>query len=107
MTARIYSDYIQDILDSINEVEEFVGGMSFEEFINDRKTVNAVIRSLEVLGEAAKNSPDSLRRRSPDVAWTKMARMRDKLIHGYFGGVSFRKEPDLLARLVVENRLRE
>lgn len=82
---RIYSDYIKDILNSINETEEFVEGMGFKEFVADQKTVNAVIRSLEVLGEAAKNIPDSLRKEYPEIPWAKMAGMRDKLIHEYFG----------------------
>lgn len=82
---RIYPDYIKDILNSINETEEFVEGMGFKEFVADQKTVNAVIRSLEVLGEAAKNIPDSLWKEYPEIPWAKMAGMRDKLIHEYFG----------------------
>lgn len=82
---RIYSDFVKDILNSINETEEFVEGMSYEEFVADQKTVNAVIRSLEVLGEAAKNIPDSLRKEYPQIPWSKTAGMRDKLIHEYFG----------------------
>ncbi len=54
---RTYRDYVLDILSSIQEIEEFVEGMNFEEFVKDRKTVNAVIRSLEVMGEAVKKIP--------------------------------------------------
>ncbi len=85
MTGKEYGDYIQDILDSITDIDEFTEGMSFEEFLSDKKTVNAVIRSLEVIGEAAKKIPDTLRDKSQDIPWKKIAGMRDKLIHEYFG----------------------
>lgn len=83
--TRDYRDYLQDVLTSIDETTAFAGGMSFEAFKQDRKTVNAVIRSLEVLGEAAKRIPDDLRALAPTVPWKRMAGMRDKLIHEYFG----------------------
>jgi uncharacterized protein with HEPN domain len=85
MKNRDYTDYINDILNSIEEVAEFTNGMSLEDFLKDKKTVNAVIRSLEVLGEAAGKLPEDLRRKAPDVPWTKMTGMRNKLIHEYFG----------------------
>jgi uncharacterized protein with HEPN domain len=59
--------------------------MSYSDFAGDKKTVNAVIRSLEVIGEATKQLPLSFRDDYPDVPWKRMAGMRDKLIHGYFG----------------------
>jgi uncharacterized protein with HEPN domain len=59
--------------------------MSFDEFRQDRKTINAAVRSLEVLGEAAKRIQDEIRSLAPDVPWKLMAGMRDKLIHEYFG----------------------
>jgi len=59
--------------------------MSYEMFAADKKTVNAVIRSLEVLGEAAKRIPPSFRKINPEIPWSKMAGMRDVLIHDYMG----------------------
>lgn len=85
MKNREYGDYIQDILDSINAIEEFTKGMDFEEFARDRKTSFAVIRGLEIIGEAAKSIPKSIRNRYPAVPWRDMAAMRDKVIHEYFG----------------------
>ncbi|VVB60891.1 Uncharacterised protein [uncultured archaeon] len=82
---RDYRDYLEDILDSIIDIDQFIGDMGFEAFAEDRKTINAVIRSLEVIGEATKNIPDSVKKKYPSVPWKAMAGMRDKMIHGYFG----------------------
>jgi uncharacterized protein with HEPN domain len=79
------SDYIEDILNAIAEIVEFTKGMTFENFSADKKTSNAVIRSLEVLGEATKHIPGSFRKKYPDIPWSKMAGMRDVLIHDYMG----------------------
>ena len=83
--TREYSDYINDIVDSVHAVEEFTRGMTFEDFIGDRKTVYAVIRAFEVMGEAAKKIPQAVRSEYPGVPWKEMAGIRDKLIHEYFG----------------------
>ncbi|MBE0430556.1 MAG: DUF86 domain-containing protein [Dehalococcoidia bacterium] len=80
-----YLDYMTDISDAIEEVGTFTRGMDLEGFLADRKTINAVIRSLEVMGEAAKKIPDGLRQTYSDILWRRMAAMRDKLIHEYHG----------------------
>lgn len=83
--GREIADYLDDIRTAIAEAKEFTASMTYEEFAADRKTINAVIRSLEVLGEATKHIPAAFRRKHPAVPWVKMAGMRDVLIHDYMG----------------------
>ncbi len=85
MMKRVYTDYAQDILDSINDIESFIEGMDFKDFKNDRKTINAVVRSIEIIGEASKKFPKAIKVKHLDIPWKKIAGMRDKLIHEYFG----------------------
>ena len=82
---RDYRDYLKDILTAIDESAEFTREMTFDAFMHDKKTINAVVRSLEVIGEAAKNIPEDLRSKAAEIPWKYMAGMRDKLIHEYFG----------------------
>ncbi|MCX5915186.1 MAG: DUF86 domain-containing protein [Deltaproteobacteria bacterium] len=77
--------YIKDILQNMQDAQDFIRGMSYEKFVADKKTFNAVVRSLEVIGEAAKNVPEEVRSKYPSVPWKEMAGMRDKVIHFYFG----------------------
>ena len=76
--------YIQDINDSIESIQSFVGDITFEQFKNDDKTSSAVVRKFEIIGEAAKKVPDDIRKKFPDIPWKEMAGMRDRLIHSYF-----------------------
>ena len=82
---RVLKDYIYDIVDSLKEVGEFTEGMNLTEFIKDKRTINAVIRSLEVMGEASKKVPEGTREKYQHIPWKRIAGMRDKLIHEYHG----------------------
>lgn len=82
---RNYKLFIKDILGCINKLEYFIGGMSFKEFMKDEKTKSAVVREIEVIGEAVKNLPLAIRKKYKDIPWKQMAKTRDKIIHFYFG----------------------
>ena len=83
--AREYADYIRDLLDAIEKVQTFIKDIDFEDFKKDDKTKFAVIRGLEIIGEATKHISDEVRARYPQVPWKEMAGMRDVLAHDYFG----------------------
>ena len=85
MSERDARDYLQDILEHIEAAERFVGKMSFADFEGDEKTVFAVIRALEVIGEATKQLPVALTSQYPEIPWRGFSGMRDRLIHAYFG----------------------
>ncbi len=82
---REYTDYLKDILDAIEKIQQFVEGMDFEKFSRDSKTIFAVIRALEIIGEASKKIPETTKRQNPELPWREMAGIRDILIHEYFG----------------------
>ena len=85
MKKRDYTDYLQDVVDSCSDVQEFIKGMSYADFIGDKKTKSASTRAIEVIGEAVKNIPAAFRARHANIPWKQIAGMRDKLIHEYFG----------------------
>lgn len=82
---RDVSLYLQDMLDAMLAIESFIEGTSFEEFKDDDKTSSAVVRKLEIIGEAAKQITEDIRNKYPQLPWKEMAGMRDRLIHFYFG----------------------
>ncbi len=77
--------YLQDILEATKKIVQFTQGQSFDSFSADEKTVDAVVRNLEIIGEAAKAISSELKSQHVDVEWKKMAGLRDLLIHQYFG----------------------
>lgn len=76
--------YLKDIFEAIVAVQSFIEGMDFNVFVEDDKTTSAVVRKLQIIGEAAKNVPETIRQNYPQVPWQQMARMRDRIIHAYF-----------------------
>jgi uncharacterized protein with HEPN domain len=77
--------FIQDILDNLKDIDSFSKGLTKEEFAKNKLKQNAIIRSLEVIGEAVKNLPDSFRKKYPKIPWRDIAGFRDILSHSYFG----------------------
>lgn len=84
-SGREYLDYLNDIMDAVRKIEKFVQGMDFEQFRKDDKSAFAVIRALEIIGEATKKIPKEVKNHYSSVPWKDMAGIRNKLIHEYFG----------------------
>jgi uncharacterized protein with HEPN domain len=82
---RDFKVYVQDILEAIRRIDEYLEGLTFEEFAKDNKTVDAIIRNFAIIGEATKHIPTDIKRKHREISWKRMAGMRDKLIHEYFG----------------------
>lgn len=85
MSERTVRDFLSDIQEAIHRVTAYTAGVTYEAFLADTKTQDAVIRNLEIIGEATKNLPADLRAKYPGMPWKGMAGVRDRLIHHYFG----------------------
>lgn len=83
MIIRDQKIFLLDIAEAIESIFVFIGNMSYEEFIKDEKTFSAVIWKFSIIGEAAKNINNKNILDNNEIPWTEMARMRDRLIHGY------------------------
>lgn len=82
---RDYTLYLKDILEAMEAIEKFVEGVDFDNFQKNDMVSSAVIRKFEIIGEAAKKVPDTIRNKYPEIPWKEMSGMRDRLIHFYFG----------------------
>ncbi len=83
--SRDYRLYLDDILQAIGNIREYVEGMDAVRFASDRKTRDAVIRNLEIIGEASRNLPDEIKASATVIDWRKIMALRDILVHEYFG----------------------
>ncbi len=82
---RDYKVFLEDILESAEKIRKYLGGMDQAQMSADSKTLDAVVRNLEIIGEATKKLPEEVRSGHPDIDWRKIAGLRDILIHEYFG----------------------
>lgn len=85
MTKRNNQLYLNDILDSISNINKYVKDLSFDDFTKNKLVIDAVIRNFEIIGEAAKNISSEVKSKYKKIPWKEMAGMRDKTIHEYFG----------------------
>lgn len=85
MSKREAKLYIEDIKSSIEKIDNYIDGLDFSEFIKDTMAVDAVVRNLTIIGEAAKNIPEEIKAKNPDIAWNEAISMRNKITHEYFG----------------------
>ena len=82
---RNYTHFLDDIALSIQRILEYIQGLDFQQFKQDYKTVDAVIRNFEVIGEAVKNLPQEVKNKHPQLPWDEMYRLRNRVSHEYFG----------------------
>ena len=85
MKKRPAAIFLEDILQVIKKIEKYTNGLDCERFRSDEKSVDAVIRNLEIIGEASKNIPSELKDKFPKIPWKRMMGLRNIVIHEYFG----------------------
>lgn len=85
MSDRDYRLFVKDILDSITKIQKYLEGVSYDRFVEDEKTIDAVVRNFEIIGEAANNLPQDIKNKCSDIPWREVIGMRNKIIHEYFG----------------------
>ena len=100
-TCQLYFD---DILTSIERIFEYTQMIDFNLFKRDYKTVDAVIRNFEIIGEAAKNIPDDIKEQYPDVPWDEMYALRNRISHAYFG-IDYEIIWDIITNHLSENKI--
>jgi len=95
--------YLEDIQVAMDRISEYIKGFQFIEFKRDYKTVDAVIRNFEIIGEASKNIPKEVKEKYSDVPWSEMYVLRNKVIHEYFG-VDYEIIWDIASNYLPENK---
>jgi len=95
--------YLEDILTAINHISEYIENYTFIDFKRDYKTVDAVIRNFEIIGEASKNLPKEIKEKYSEVPWAEMYLLRNKVSHEYFG-VDYEIIWDVAINYLPENK---
>jgi len=98
MSKRKPRLYLEDIKDSIEKIEKYTRDLSLDEFIKNTLTIDAVVRNLTIIGEAARNIPEEVKLKNPDIAWSEAIGMRNKVAHEYFG-----VDEDILWKTIKED----
>ena len=101
---RSHRMYLEDIQLSMLRIEEYVDGLTLPQFKKDYKTVDAVIRNFEIIGEASKNLPEEFKQKHPDIPWIEMYLLRNKISHEYFG-IDYEIIWDIATNHIPDNRL--
>ena len=98
MSERSVSVLLDDIYESIDKIERYITGMTAEDFIKDEKTSDAVIRNLEIIGEAVNRLPDNFTSQHQNIEWRKIIGLRHRIVHEYFG-----VDLDLVWHIIIHN----
>ena len=85
MSKREIQLLLEDMLEAAQKILSYTKGMSFNDFINDDKTIDATVRNFEIIGEAANRVPDGFKLDHPEIEWRRMTSLRNRIIHEYFG----------------------
>lgn len=106
MSKRVPLLLIEDIIDSGNKILDYTKNLSFNDFTNDSKTIDAVIRNFEIIGEAANRLPEDFKEATPEIDWHRIRGFRNRIVHDYFGidlGIVWEIKnlflPDLIVKL--------
>ena len=83
--SRDYLLFLDDIIAAVTKIREYSTDLDYSDFVNDSKTQDAIVRNLEIIGEAAGRLPESLRLKAPEIEWRKIVGLRNILAHEYFG----------------------
>jgi uncharacterized protein with HEPN domain len=95
--------YLEDLLQAMNRIAEYIEGQTFSDFKRDYKTADAVIRNFEIIGEAARNIPQEVKAKYKEVPWDEMYLLRNKVSHEYFG-IDHEIIWDIASNYLPENR---
>jgi Uncharacterized conserved protein len=85
MKKRTYKLFVEDVLEAMDKIERYINGLTYETFVKNEIVVDAVIRNLEIIGEASRNIQEDVREKYPDIPWKRMIGLRNIAVHEYFG----------------------